>query len=193
MERPWVGGGGARGVEGVSGSQGWQWGRAGPKDVVFAPAPYGFVLPHPHPASHDGKNLLCHPRPLGLSKPLPHPIKLYFLLISHNYYNCFFKKNLFVNKNILKITNKFIPSNKTNFQQKLNNIMKVFNKTISQQKHKSHNTKSMIQQYINLFIIKIKENVKNQYIISNLTREREKKKRKKKENAKSLVGQNKIS
>ena len=71
--------------------------------------------------------------------------------------------------------------------------MKVFNKTISQQKHKSHNTKSMIQQYINLFIIKIKENVKNQYIISNLTREREKKKRKKKENAKSLVGQNKIS
>ena len=57
--------------------------------------------------------------------------------------------------------------------------MKVFNKTISQQKHKSHNTKSMIQQYINLFIIKIKENVKNQYNISNLTREREKKKKKK--------------
>ena len=71
--------------------------------------------------------------------------------------------------------------------------MKVFNKTISQQKHKSHNTKSMIQQYINLFIIKIKENVKNQYIISNLAREREKKKEKEKENAKSLVGQNNIS
>jgi len=31
---------------------------------------------------------------------------------------------------------------------------------ISQQKQKSHNTKSMIQWYINLFIIKTKENVK---------------------------------
>ena len=66
--------------------------------------------------------------------------------------------------------------------------MKVFNKTISQQKHKSHNTKSMIQQYINLFIIKIKENVKNQYIISNLAREREKKKKKKKKMQKALLG-----
>ena len=67
--------------------------------------------------------------------------------------------------------------------------MKVFNKTISQQKHKSHNTKSMIQQYINLFIIKTKENVKNQYIISNLAREREKKKKKKKKKMqKALLG-----
>ena len=56
--------------------------------------------------------------------------------------------------------NKFILSNQTNFQQKLNNIIKMFNKAISQQKQKSQNTKSMIQQYINLFIIKIKENVK---------------------------------
>ena len=31
--------------------QGWQWGRAGPKDVIFAPAPHGFFLPHPCPAS----------------------------------------------------------------------------------------------------------------------------------------------
>ena len=36
----------------------------------------------------------------------------------------------------------------------------MFNKAISQQKQKSQNTKSMIQQYINLFIIKTKENVK---------------------------------
>ena len=36
----------------------------------------------------------------------------------------------------------------------------MFIKTISQQKQKSHNTKSMIQLYINFFIIKTKENVK---------------------------------
>ena len=36
----------------------------------------------------------------------------------------------------------------------------MYDKTISQQKQKSHNTKSMIQWYINLFIIKTKENVK---------------------------------
>ena len=52
-----------------------------------------------------------------------------------------FNKTYFVNKNILEITNKFIPLNQTNFFQKLNNIIKVFNKTISQQKQKSHNTK----------------------------------------------------
>ena len=48
-----------------------------------------------------------------------------------------------------------------NFTQKieepLSNIIKVFNKTISQQKQKSHNTKSMFQLYINLFIIKTKK------------------------------------
>ena len=32
-------------------------------------------------------------------------------------------------------------SNQTNFWQKLTNIIKVFNKTISQQNKKSHNTK----------------------------------------------------
>ena len=36
----------------------------------------------------------------------------------------------------------------------------MFNKAISQQKQKSQNTKSMIQYYINFFIIKTKENVK---------------------------------
>ena len=46
---------------------------------------------------------------------------------------------------MLEITNEFIPSNQTNFWQKLNNIIKVFNKTISQQKQKSHIIKSMIQ------------------------------------------------
>ena len=81
---------------------------------------------------------------------------------------------------MLEITNEFIPSNQTNFQQKLNNIIKVFNKTISQQKQKSHNTNSMIQQYINLFIIKTKDNVKIGILFSNLL--------KKKKRQKALLG-----
>ena len=35
---------------------------------------------------------------------------------------------------MLEITTKFISLNQTNFQQKLNNIIKVFDKKISQQK-----------------------------------------------------------
>ena len=49
----------------------------------------------------------------------------------------------------------------------------MFNKIISQ-KQKSHNTKSMIQQYINLFIIKIKENVKIGTLFPNLDKEKKK-------------------
>ena len=123
--------------------QGWQWGRVGPKDGVFAPVLHGFVLPHS--------------RPLGPCKISSHPIKLYFLLICPQLLQFFFNKTCFVNKNILEITNKLILSNQTNFQQKLNNIIKMFNKAISQQQKKSQNTKSMIQQYINLFIIKTKK------------------------------------
>ena len=46
----------------------------------------------------------------------------------------------------------------------------------------------MIQQYINLFIIKTKENVKIGTLISNLAREREKKKKKRKKRQKALLG-----
>ena len=42
-------------------------GRGGPKDGIFVPTSYGFVLPHP--------------RPLGPREALPHLVKLYFLLI----------------------------------------------------------------------------------------------------------------
>ena len=44
---------------GGGGEEGWQWGKAGPKDGVFASAPHGFVLPHPCPAPHDGENFLA--------------------------------------------------------------------------------------------------------------------------------------
>ena len=73
--------------------QGWQWGGAGPKDGIFAPAPHGFFLPHPRPAPHDGENFLPHPRPLR-----PHedprspalPRKTLFLInFPYNYYHFF--------------------------------------------------------------------------------------------------------
>ena len=52
----------------------------------------------------------------------------------------------------------------------------MFNKTISQYKQKSHSTKLMIQWNINLFLIKIKENIKIGTLFSTLL-ERKKKHR----------------
>ena len=60
----------------------------------------------------------------------------------------------------------------------------MFNKTISQQNQKSHNTKSMIQQYINLFLIKTKENVKICILFLTLLEKKKKKKKKKKKDRK---------
>ena len=54
----------------------------------------------------------------------------------------------------------------------------MFNKKISQKK-KSQNTKSMIQQYINFFIIKTKENVKIGTLFPTLLEEKRKNKKKK--------------
>ena len=113
-------------------------------------------LPPPH---MTGK-FLTPSLPLGTPRRLALLRKTLLFVNLPTIITTFFNKTCFINKNILEITNKFIPSNQTNFQQKLNNIIKVFNKTISQQKQKSHNTKSMIQQYRNFFILKTKENVK---------------------------------
>ena len=58
----------------------------------------------------------------------------------------------------------------------MNNIIKVFNKTISLQKQKSNNTNLMIQYYINLFIIKTKKkNVKTGTLFSILLEKKKKK------------------
>ena len=68
------------------------------------------------PPYMTGKIFLPHPRYLGSCETLPYPIKLYFLLICpHNYYNFFFNKTCFINKNIFEITTKFILSNQINF------------------------------------------------------------------------------
>ena len=90
-------------------------GRARPKDAVFALAPHGFVLLHPRPSPHDVEIFLPHPCPFGPCKAPPHPIKLYFLMIYPQLLQFFFNKTCFINKNILEIINKFIPSNQTKF------------------------------------------------------------------------------
>ena len=77
-------------------------------------APYGFVLPHPYPAPAWRKYFLTHPRPLGPREALPYPVKLYFLLFALQLVH-FFNETYFINKNILEITTKFIPSNQINF------------------------------------------------------------------------------
>ena len=97
------------------------------------------ILALPRPAWR--RKFSCPIPPLGaLRRPAP-PRKTLLLVNLPTTITIVFNKTYFVNKNILEITNKFIPSNQTNFWQKLNNIIKVFNKTISQQKQKSHNTK----------------------------------------------------
>ena len=76
-------------------------GQNGMKDGVFAPAP------------HDGENFLPHPCPLG-----PHeapPCKTLLLINLSTTIIIVFNKTCFISKNILKITNKFILSNQTNF------------------------------------------------------------------------------
>ena len=110
---------------------GWQWG-PGLKDRVFTPTSHDFILPHPHPALHDRENFLAPS--LALRAPRsPAPLGKILLLVNlPTTITIVFNKTCFVNKNILKINNKFIPSNQTNFWKKLNNIIKVFNKTISQ-------------------------------------------------------------
>ena len=73
--------------------QGWQWGRAGPKDGIFVPAPHGFFLSHPRPAPHDGENFLPHPRPLRPHEdprsPALHRKTLFLVNFPYNYYHFF--------------------------------------------------------------------------------------------------------
>ena len=70
----------------------------------------------PAPPCMTGKTFSPHPRPLGPREVLPHPVKLYFLLICPTTSTIFFFNEIyFINKNILEIKTKFIPSNRVNF------------------------------------------------------------------------------
>ena len=62
-----------------------------------------------------GKTFSSHPRPLGPREIPPHLVKLYFLLICPTTSTIFFNETYFIDKNILEITTKFIPSNQINF------------------------------------------------------------------------------
>ena len=138
--------------------------------------PSHIIFSYPILVLYYRENFLTPSSPLGvLQSPVP-PRKTLLLVNLSTTIKIVFNKTNFINKNIFEITNKFIPSNQTNFQQKLNNIIKVFNNTISQQKQKSHNTNSMIQQYINLFMIKTKENVKIGTLFPTLLEEEKRKK-----------------
>ena len=66
-------------------------------------------------ALYNGKNFLTPSPPLGALQSSSLPRKtLLFLNLSYNQYN-FFNETYFINKNILEITTKFIPSNQINF------------------------------------------------------------------------------
>ena len=67
------------------------------------------------PPRMTGKTFPPHPRPLGPREAPPHSIKLYFLIICPTTSTIFFNETYFIDKNILEITTKFIPSNQINF------------------------------------------------------------------------------
>ena len=71
--------------------------------------------PIPAPPRMTGNTFSPHSRPLGPHEASPHPVKLYFLLICLTTSTIFFNETYFINKNILEITTKFIPSNQINF------------------------------------------------------------------------------
>ena len=63
----------------------WQWSGAGPKNRVFVPALYGFVLPHSLPNPHDGENFLIPSPPLRVPRnPAPPRKTLLFVNLPYN-------------------------------------------------------------------------------------------------------------
>ena len=89
---------------GGGGSEGWG---LRPRMVLSYP-----ILTPPHMM---GKFFFPHPYPLGLHEAPPPPRKTLFLVNLSTTITIVFNKTFFINKNILEITNEFIPSNQTNF------------------------------------------------------------------------------
>ena len=86
-------------------------GQAGLKDGVFDLMLHAFVLPHPYLALYDrdGKFFLVPSQLFGGPRSLTSPCKtIIFINLLHNYYNFFFSKTCFINKNIIEITTKFL-------------------------------------------------------------------------------------
>ena len=92
-------------------------GRGGFEGWDLCPCPAWFFLTPspPRPTPHDGENFLTPSPPLKASQnPIP-PRKTLLLVNLPTTITIIFNKTCFVNKNILKITNKFIPSNQIKF------------------------------------------------------------------------------
>ena len=85
------------------------------KDEIFAPTPHSFILFHSRPVLHDGENFLTSSLLFGAPQSPAPPRKTLLLINLPTTITIVFNKTYFVNKNILKITNKFIPSNQINF------------------------------------------------------------------------------
>ena len=79
------------------------------------PAWFYLTLFPPHPTSHDRENFLAPSPPLGAPRSPTPPRKALLLVNLPTTITIVFNKTYFINKNILEITNKFIPSNQTNF------------------------------------------------------------------------------
>ena len=79
-----------------------------PTWFYFTPSP-------PRPAPHDKENLLAPSPPLGAPRSPALPRKTLLLVYLPTTITIVFNKIFFINKNIFEITNKFIPSNQTNF------------------------------------------------------------------------------
>ena len=124
---------------------GWQWGGAGPKDGVFAPA--RMVSSYPIPASHyvTNKIFLFHPHPFGPCEASPHPVKLYFLLIFPQLLQLFLIKPFSLMKWYLKLIINLSHQIKLIFSKNWIGLLKCLTRQYHNNKKKFHNKKSMIQ------------------------------------------------
>ena len=123
----------------------WQWGGAGSKDGVFAPA--RMVSSYPIPASYyvTNKILLFHPHPFGPCEASPHPVKLYFLLIFPQLLQLFLIKPFSLMKIYLKLIINLSHQIELIFSKNWIGLLKCLTRQYHNNKKKFHNKKSMIQ------------------------------------------------
>ena len=91
------------------------WGRSKRWGVHPYLAWFCFTSFPPCPTPHDGKNFLAPSSLLGVPRNPVSPRKTLLFVNLPTIIAIVFNKTCFINKNILEIKNKFIPSNQTNF------------------------------------------------------------------------------
>ena len=90
-------------------------GRQGPMDGVFDSLSLSHIILSYFVLAHDEENFLLSFLSLRVPRRGAPSRKTLFLVDLLTIITIFFNKTCFINKNILKITNKFIPSNQINF------------------------------------------------------------------------------